>query len=121
MAVELSAPPARPDRDVRLAVDLDPVDSGQPWLFHKTTRRDPYAVRAARHPGADDVVMVNEHGHVTETTVANIAARLGGRWFTPPTSDGCLPGVERARLMEMAAKRSPPLRQRAPKPTGELA
>jgi para-aminobenzoate synthetase/4-amino-4-deoxychorismate lyase len=100
VAVELSAPPAAPGRDVRLAVDLDPIDSGQPWFFHKTTRREPYVVRAARHPDADDVVMVNERGHVTETTVANIAARLDGLWLTPPTSDGCLPGVERARLIE---------------------
>jgi para-aminobenzoate synthetase/4-amino-4-deoxychorismate lyase len=101
MAAEVSAPPAAPDRDVRLAVDLDPIDSGQAWFLHKTTRRTPYAVRAARHPDADDVVMVNEHGHVTETTVANIAVRLDGLWFTPPTSDGCLPGVERGRLIEM--------------------
>ena len=100
ITVELSAPPDAPGRDVRLAVDLDPIDSGQPWFFHKTTRRKPYAARAARHPDADDVVMVNEHGHVTETTVANIAVWLHGLWVTPPTSDGCLPGVERARLIE---------------------
>jgi para-aminobenzoate synthetase/4-amino-4-deoxychorismate lyase len=100
ITVERSAPPGVPGRDVRLAVDPEPIDSGQPWFFHKTTRRDPYAARAARHPYADDVVMINEHGHVTETTIANIAARLGGRWITPPASDGCLPGVERGRLIE---------------------
>ena len=100
MTVELSSAPTAPDRDVRLAVDLDPIDSGQPWFFHKTTHREAYAVRAARHPNVDEVVMVNEHGHVTETTVANIAVRLGGLWITPPTSDGCLPGVERACLIE---------------------
>jgi para-aminobenzoate synthetase/4-amino-4-deoxychorismate lyase len=110
IAVERSAPPRAPGRDVRLAVDLDPIDSGQPWFFHKTTRREPYAVRAARHPGADDVVIVNEHGHVTETTVATIAARLGGLWITPPTSDGCLPGVERARLIETGLLRERTLR-----------
>jgi para-aminobenzoate synthetase/4-amino-4-deoxychorismate lyase len=100
VTVELSAPPGPPGRDVRLAVDPEPIDSGQPWFFHKTTRREPYAVRAARHPDADDVVMVNEHGHVTETTVANIAVLLDGLWITPPVGDGCLPGVERARLIE---------------------
>lgn len=100
IAVELSAAPEAPSRAVRLAVDLDPIDSGQPWFCHKTTRREPYALRAGRHPEADDVVLVNERGHVTETTVANIAARLDEQWITPPASDGCLPGVERGRMIE---------------------
>ncbi len=86
---------------VRLVVDDDPVDSRDPALQHKTTRREPYRRRALRHPEADDVVLVNEHGEVTETTVATLAVLLGGRWWTPPTSSGCLPGVERARLLDL--------------------
>ncbi|NEK56348.1 aminodeoxychorismate synthase component I [Geodermatophilus sabuli] len=93
------APPAAAG-PVTLAVDTDPVDSRSPWLQHKTTRRDVYTDRAARHPGADDVVLVNERGEVTETTIATLAVRLGGRWWTPPTAAGCLPGVERGRLLE---------------------
>jgi para-aminobenzoate synthetase/4-amino-4-deoxychorismate lyase len=85
---------------VRLAVDDDPVDARSPWLQHKTTQRSVYRDRAARHPDVDDVVLVNGHGEVTETTVASIAARLQGRWWTPPTTSGCLPGVERGRLVE---------------------
>ena len=27
--------------------------------------------------------------------------RIGGRWWTPPTTSGCLPGVERGRLLEL--------------------
>jgi para-aminobenzoate synthetase/4-amino-4-deoxychorismate lyase len=98
--VELEAmpPTAGP---VRLAVDDDPVDPTSPWLQHKTTRRDVYLTRALRHPEADDVVLVNQHGELTETTTANLAVRLGGRWWTPPTASGCLPGVERARLLEL--------------------
>ena len=38
---------------------------------------------------------------LTETTTANLALRLGGRWWTPPTTSGCLPGIERARLLEL--------------------
>jgi para-aminobenzoate synthetase/4-amino-4-deoxychorismate lyase len=110
IAVELSAAPEAPGRDVRLAVDLDPIDSSQLWFVHKTTRREPYALRAARHPGADDVILVNERGHVTETTIANIAVRLDGHWVTPPASDGCLPGVERRRLLETGVLRERTLR-----------
>ena len=72
----------------------------QVWLRHKTTRRGAYTERAARHPDADDVVLVNERGQVTETTIANLAVRLDGRWWTPPLSAGCLPGVERGRLLD---------------------
>jgi para-aminobenzoate synthetase/4-amino-4-deoxychorismate lyase len=47
------------------------------------------------------VVLVNQHGEITETTIGNVAVRLEGRWCTPPTMSGCLPGVERGRLLEL--------------------
>jgi len=99
VAVEVAEPPPAPAGPVRLAIDSEPVDTTGPWPFHKTTHRGPYERRAARHPEADDVVLVNERGEVTETTVANLAVDLGGRWWTPPLSSGCLPGVERGRLL----------------------
>ncbi|MHA3021784.1 aminodeoxychorismate synthase component I [Mycobacterium sp. BMJ-28] len=93
------APERPPGRPVLLEVDDVPVDSASHWLSHKTTNRSAYRSRAERHPAADDVVLVNEHGFITETTIANIAVKIAGRWYTPPVSDGCLPGVERARLV----------------------
>jgi para-aminobenzoate synthetase / 4-amino-4-deoxychorismate lyase len=82
-----------------LEVDGDPIDSSSHWFAHKTTNRSAFEARTRRHPAADDVILTNEHGFVTETTVANIALRIAGRWYTPPVSDGCLPGVERSRLI----------------------
>jgi para-aminobenzoate synthetase/4-amino-4-deoxychorismate lyase len=98
--VDLVAMPPVDARPVRLALDDDPVDDADPWLQHKTTRRDVYLTRALRHPEADDVVLLNQRGEVTETTIGNLAVRLDGRWCTPPTTSGCLPGVERGRLLE---------------------
>jgi para-aminobenzoate synthetase / 4-amino-4-deoxychorismate lyase len=98
--VERSPLPVATDAPVRLVIDPEPVDPSSPWLFHKTTRRSPYEARAARHPEADDVVLVNNRGEVTETTIANLAVFSQGRWCTPPLSAGCLPGVERRRLLE---------------------
>ncbi len=47
-------------------------------------------------------MLVNERGEITETTIANLAVRIDGRWWTPPTSSGCLPGGgERGRLVEL--------------------
>jgi para-aminobenzoate synthetase/4-amino-4-deoxychorismate lyase len=95
--VEELPPPAA--GRVRLAIDPEPIDSGACWPRHKTSLREPYSARLARHPVADDVVLVNERGEVTESCTANLAVRLDGRWWTPPLGSGCLPGVERARLV----------------------
>jgi para-aminobenzoate synthetase/4-amino-4-deoxychorismate lyase len=86
---------------VRLVVDDEPVDSTSRWLRHKTSQREPYDERRLRHPEADDVVLVNERGELTETSRANLAVRLAGQWWTPPLQSGCLPGVERGRLLEL--------------------
>jgi para-aminobenzoate synthetase/4-amino-4-deoxychorismate lyase len=83
----------------RMCIDLAPVDSSDTLLFHKTMDRRTYDVRAARHPSAHDVVLINERGEITETTRANLAVLLEGSWWTPPLSSGLLPGIERARLL----------------------
>ena len=86
-----------PTEVLALCLDREPVDSSDPTLFHKTTDRARYDERARRHPNADDVVLVNERGEITETTRANIAVRIGDQWCTPPLRCGLLPGIQRAR------------------------
>ncbi len=97
--VEVADLPAPAHRPVTLALDDVPVRADDVWLHHKTTHRQTWTAAAARHPSADDVLLVNDRGELTETTIANVAVRLSGRWWTPPTSSGCLPGVGRARLL----------------------
>jgi len=95
-----SAPLTELQEPVRLAIDHDhPVDPQDPMLFHKTTLRARYEAAGARFPDADDVVLVNIRGEVTETTRANIAIRLGTQWVTPSIESGLLPGCERAALL----------------------
>lgn len=85
---------------VTLAIDHVPIDPLSPYVHHKTTIREHYACALKRHPWADDVVLVNPAGHVTETTTVNLAVRMGAAWYTPPLADGCLPGVGRRLLLE---------------------
>ena len=85
---------------LRLELDTEPVDPSDPMLFHKTTERSVYDLRAVRHPNADDVVLVNGAGEVTETSRANLLVQLGGRWWTPRLEAGLLPGIERGRLID---------------------
>lgn len=86
---------------VRLAVDTSaPVDPTDPMLFHKTTRRGVYEEARARHPHAEDVLLTNARDQITESTIANIAVKLRGRWWTPTLESGLLPGVGRAVALE---------------------
>ncbi|MDB4949162.1 MAG: para-aminobenzoate synthase, subunit [Gemmatimonadetes bacterium] len=84
---------------VRVAFSTDAVDSRDALLYHKTTRREPYERRAAARPDCGDVLLVNERGEVTESTIANIVTRIDGELWTPPMECGLLPGVFRAALL----------------------
>jgi branched-chain amino acid aminotransferase len=53
--------------------------------------------------GFDEVVLLNERGEVSECTAANIFCVRGGRVLTPPLSSGCLEGITRGVLLEIAA------------------
>ena len=50
--------------------------------------------------GADEAAVINAQGRVTEGAVTNILFFLDGQWITPPISDGVLPGVMRALVIE---------------------
>lgn len=54
----------------------------------------------AQQQGFDEVILLNEHGRVAECTSANIFAVSGDEVFTPPVSDGCLPGITREVLLQ---------------------
>lgn len=88
------------DEPLEVAVDDVPVDPADWRLFHKTSMRRRYRDARLRHPGADDVLLVNLDGEVTESTIANVIVRIDGAWVTPPLASGCLPGVMRRVLLE---------------------
>jgi para-aminobenzoate synthetase/4-amino-4-deoxychorismate lyase len=85
---------------VRVALDEIPQDPRDIFLFHKTSRRQRYEDARRRHPGADDVLLVNDRGEVTESTIANVAVRVDHRWVTPPIESGLLPGIGRAVALQ---------------------
>ena len=85
-------------------VTIGPVrlNSADRFLFHKTTRRGLYdrLLAEARQRGLDDYIFLNERGEVTEGTIHNVFAAIGGRLYTPPVECGLLPGVFRRQLLE---------------------
>ena len=94
---EMSPPAANPVWNI--AIDALPVSSEDEFLRFKTTRRDRYDEALARHPDADDVLLWNERGELTETTVANLVLEIDGVATTPAESSGLLPGTLRAELL----------------------
>lgn len=56
----------------------------------------------AQNVGFDDFLLINSHGHVSETAIANLVFQINDNWVTPPLSDGVLPGIMRALLIEKA-------------------
>jgi branched-chain amino acid aminotransferase len=61
-----------------------------------------WSIAEANKEGFDEVVMLNERGEVAECTSANIFAVKDGKIFTPPLNSGCLEGVTRGILLEIA-------------------
>lgn len=85
----------------RIALAPDRLDSGDPWLRHKSTHRALYDhTRTMLPQHVDEAVFLNEKGHVCEGTITNLMIETGpDHWITPPLSDGVLPGVMRAELL----------------------
>lgn len=82
-----------------VALAAEPVNTDDIFLYHKTTHRAVYD--QARHalPQADDVLLYNERGELTESTIANMLMEINGSLYTPPVRCGLLAGTARARLL----------------------
>jgi branched-chain amino acid aminotransferase len=75
-----------------------------------------WAVGEATREGFDEVVLLNERGEVSECTSANIFALKEGKLLTPPLNSGCLEGVTRGILFEIAPEAGVPIVQQTLRP-----
>lgn len=90
---------ASQNRALSVRISPLPVDSLDPLLFHKTTRREPYTSRLNMYPLCEEIILINERGEATECSIGNLVAKLDGRYVTPPISCGLLGGTFRAELL----------------------
>ncbi|WP_297369282.1 aminotransferase class IV [Acidocella sp.] len=118
-------PPANPAPTLLLTAAPLPPPSGPVRLVTSTLRRDEtsplsqiktlnylpgvLARLEAAERGADDAVLLNHAGRVAETSAASLFVKRGGRWLTPPVTEGALPGVCRAVLLERGQVTEAPL------------
>lgn len=87
---------------VRLLIAAQRLADTNPLAAHKTTLRQHYddGVRAAEQAGAFDSLFFTEDGRLVEGGRTSVFVKLDGRWFTPPITDGALPGVMRGVLLD---------------------
>lgn len=93
-----SAPITDPAQDATAAFAKATVNSADPFLYHKTSRRGLYQQELAARPDLAEVIFLNERGEATEGATSNIVVLLDGALLTPPLASGLLPGVFRAEL-----------------------
>ncbi|MFV0453278.1 MAG: aminotransferase class IV [Propioniciclava sp.] len=93
---------------LRAALAREPLDSTHPLLGHKTTERGHLSRLAV--PGAEETVLFNERGELTEFTYGSLALAIAGCILTPALSCGLLPGIERRRALASGRIREAVLR-----------
>lgn len=75
-----------------------------------------WSLDQARRRGFDEVILLNERGEVAECTAANVFCAIGGQVLTPPLSSGCLAGVTRSVLLEIAPRAGIEMREQVLRP-----
>ncbi len=87
---------------MRYVVSPTRLNSANPFLYHKTTRREVYDSEWRKYHeevGADEVIYLNQDGALAEGSRTTIFVEKDGVLVTPPLEVGLLPGTLRAELL----------------------
>ena len=63
--------------------------------------------------GADEALLLNTRGHLVEGSSTNLFVVMAGRVHTPDAASGCLPGVTREAVIELARLEGLEIREEA--------
>ena len=99
--MQLRGAPPRPDA-LRLHMSEVLRFAGQFSAAYKTGQYvdNIMARRQALAAKADEAVMANQYGRLASAAAGNMFVRFDNRLITPPISEGALPGIIRAALLE---------------------
>lgn len=98
----LLAPLVDVSRSLKIGVSPHRVNSTSPIAGLKTCNylEQTISLDEAKAGGFNEGVRLNDRGHVTSASMANIFWLKDGELFTPALSTGCLPGTTREFVME---------------------
>ncbi len=96
--------PPKPSKPLSLVTTNARVAVGDPLARVKSANKlgSILVKRDATRQRADDGLILNSDGNVTETSSANVFWVENGTLHTPPISDGVLPGVTRRLVIDLA-------------------
>jgi para-aminobenzoate synthetase/4-amino-4-deoxychorismate lyase len=77
------------------------ISSADALLRHKTNWREVFETFQSGCEDCDEVLFLNEHGHITEGTRTNVFAKVSGQLCTSPLSDGLLGGCLREEMIAL--------------------
>lgn len=105
--VSVVVQPLAPNPDCwNVGISDQRLDSADPWLRIKSTRRPVYeAARARLGANQDEVLLLNERGEICEGSITNLFVKGADGLMTPPVSSGVLPGILRQSLLEQGLAR----------------
>jgi para-aminobenzoate synthetase/4-amino-4-deoxychorismate lyase len=92
-----------------VALDSEPIDKSDKFLFFKTSQRQRYDQALACQPGFDDVILWNFAQEITETTIGNLVVKIDGRYVTPTRNSGLLDGTLRQKLIDQKIVEEQPI------------
>ena len=87
------------DKPQFISLATRPVNSEDRSLYHKTTNRSVYEDAIGENPDCDDILLWNEAGNITESTISNVIFKKDSEYYTPPVSCGLLSGTYRTHMI----------------------
>jgi aminodeoxychorismate lyase len=111
--------PTTPAKPLSLVSTSARVAVGDPLAKVKSANKlgSVLAKREATDQGADDGLILNSDGNVTETSSANLFWVENGTPRTPPVSDGVLPGITRRLVIGLASALGQAVREESVAPS----
>ena len=107
-------PPAPAEAGIRLktaAIRRNPPQCVDSKIHHNNLINNILAKIEANAAGADDALMLDLQGFVSETNATNVFLVKGGEVLTPH-ADACLPGITRGIVIELCRADSIPIVER---------
>ena len=104
---------------VKLATSTQILSDHDPFSTLKTTNKlaNIVALREAEKIGMDDALLTNQTGNITEASGSNVFWIKNNALLTPPVSSGCLSGITRGMILELAIAMNLPAAQQDITPT----
>jgi branched-subunit amino acid aminotransferase/4-amino-4-deoxychorismate lyase len=100
-------PPAQLEQGLRLSIARslrrNPIQALSPGWKTGNYLNNILCLREARQRGADEVLILNLEGGISEAAVSNLAFIRDGEVLTPPVEAGILAGITRAELLTAVA------------------